>query len=248
MLKRFLIILSMAGVLTGCYKDERLKLASQVDSLRNEVAINKEANQTLQEVGVLLDSVDASRQLLRTNMVEGTSYDEYIARMHDINDYVKETQKKIRTLEKAMKASKSASASYSSTIKKLKNDLEKTTKEMVALQELVNTYRNQNDNLTQTVSLRDAEIVEKTEMIRVKEQELTTIENQVKELMVKSKQNEADAYFTHAQAVEETAKRTKFAPRKKKKTRQEALELYKMALFLGKEEAQPKIAELEKKL
>ena len=66
--------------------------------------------------------------------------------------------------------------------------------------------------------------------------------------MATSKVNEADAYFKQAQAVEETAKRTKFAPRKKKRTRQEALELYKMALFLGKEEAQPRIAALEKKL
>ena len=119
---------------------------------------------------------------------------------------------------------------------------------MVALQELVNNYRSQNDNLAQTVAQRDTELAEKSEMIKVKEQELSTIENQVKELMIQSKSNEADAYFVHAQAVEETANRTKFAPKKRKRTRQEALELYKMALFLGKEEAQPKIAALEKKL
>ncbi len=248
MMKRLFFILSMAGVLTGCYKDERLKLAAQVDSLRNEVAINQEANQTLQEVGTLLDSVDASRQLLRTNMVEGTSYQEYIARMHDINNYVKQTQKKIRTLEKSMRSSKSAASSYASTIKKLKNDLEKTSKEMLALQVLVNDYRNQNEYLVQTVGIKDTQLAEKTELIKIKYQELTAIENQVKDLMVKSKVNEADAYFVHAQAVEETAKRTKFAPRKKKRTQQEALELYKMALFLGKDEAQPKIAALEKKL
>jgi len=248
MLKRFFFMLSMVVILAGCNQREKLKLTSQVDSLRNELVASQEAAQTLQEVGTLLDSVDASRQLLRTNMVEGNSYDEYISRMHDINDYVKETQAKIRELEKAARSSKSTSSQYASTIKKLKNDLEKTSKEMVALQELVNNYRSQNDNLAQTVAQRDTEIAEKSEMIRVKEQELSTIENQVKELMIQSKSNEADAYFVHAQAVEETANRTKFAPKKRKRTRQEALELYKMALFLGKEEAQPKIAALEKKL
>jgi hypothetical protein len=248
MLKRFIFVLSMAVVLAGCDQQEKLKLTAEVDSLRNELVTSQEAAQTLLEVGTLLDSVDASRQLLRTNMVEGTSYDEYISRMHDINNYVKETQFKIRELEKSAKSSKSTSASYASTIKKLKQDLEKTSKELVAMQELVNEYRNQNDNLAQTVGLRDTEIAEKTEMIRVKEQELATIENQVKEITAQSKLNEADAYFKHAQAVEETAKRTKFAPRKKKRTQQEALELYKMALFLGKEEAQPRIAALEKKL
>lgn len=248
MLKRFFIVLSMAGVLVSCDQREKQKLTAKVDSLNSELIASAEAAKTLQEVGTLLDSVDASRQLLRTNMVEGTSYDEYISRMHDINDYVKETQRKLAELEKSARSSKSASSQYAGTIKKLKRDLEKTSKEMVALQELVNDYRSKNDNLVVTVGQRDAEIAEKAEMIRVKEQELSTIETQVKEIMAQSKVNEADAYFRQAQAVEETAKRTKFAPRKKKRTRQEALELYKMALFLGKEEAQPRIAALEQKL
>jgi chromosome segregation ATPase len=248
MVKRFIFILSVAAVLLGCDQREKERLTAQVDSLRTELAINQEAAQTLQEVGTLMDSVDASRQLLRTNMVEGTSYDEYIARMHDINDYVKNTQSKINDLEKSLRTSKSASSSYAASVKKLKGDLEKASKEMVALQELVNNYRNQNDNLAHTVGLRDTEIAEKTEMIRIKEQELENLGMQMKDLAVQSKTNEADAYFKQAQAVEETANRTKFAPKKKKRTRQEALELYKMALFLGKEEAQPKIAALEKKL
>lgn len=248
MMKRIFFILSLAVVLVSCDKREKEKLAARVDSLNNELMISQEAARTLQEVGTLLDSVDASRQLLRTNMVEGTSYDEYISRMHDVNDYVKETQRKIAHLEKAARSSKSAAATYAGTIKKLKADLETKSKEMVALQELVNKYRGENDNLVITVSQRDAEIAEKTEMIRVKEQELSNIETQVKDLQTQSKVNQADAYFTHAQAVEETAKRTKFAPRKKKRSQQEALELYKMAFLLGKEEAQPRIAALEKKL
>jgi hypothetical protein len=60
--------------------------------------------------------------------------------------------------------------------------------------------------------------------------------------------NEAEAYFIQAQQVEETARRTKFAPRKKKASWAQALELYRVSLFLGKEEAQPKIAQLEEKL
>ena len=248
MLKRFIFMLSIAGVLAGCNQREKVRLTAQVDSLRNELVASQEAAQTLLEIGTLLDSVDASRQLLRTHMVEGTSYDEYISRMYDINDYVKETQNKIRSLERAAKKSKSTASSYATTIKKLKNDLTVTSKEIVALHELVNTYRGQNEMLAQTVGLRDSEIAEKTEMIKVKEQALITIEDQVKQLMMQAKVSEADTYFIHAQAVEETANRTKFAPRKKKRTQQEALELYKMALFLGKEEAQPKIAALEKKL
>lgn len=248
MVKKLMMILSVAALLSSCDQREKVRLTTQVDSLRTELMVSQQAAQTLQEVGVLLDSVDASRNLLRTNMIEGTSYDEYISRMHDVHDYVKETQRKIRDLERSARRSKSAAASYESTIKKLKRDMEKTSREMVALQELVNNYRTQNDQLAQTVSLREQELAEKTELIRVKEQELATIENQVNQLMIESKLSEADAYYKQAQAVEETARRTKFAPRKKKRTRQEALELYKMALFLGKTEAQQHIAVLEKQL
>lgn len=248
MLKRFFFILSVAGVLAGCDTRETMKLTLKVDSLQQELVTTQQAASTLQEVGTLIDSIDASRHLLRTNMVEGTTYDNYLTRMNDINNYVKETERKIRELEKASKKSRSTASSYAATIKKLKKDLEKTNQEMLALQETVNKYRAENDNLVQTVGLRDAEIRDKDEQIKLNQQELLTMETRVQELMVQSKVDEAESYFARAQLVEETAKRTKFAPRKKKATRQQALELYKMSLFLGKEEAQPKIAQLEDKL
>ena len=58
----------------------------------------------------------------------------------------------------------------------------------------------------------------------------------------------AGLYFSQAQALETAANRTKFAPRKKKATRLEALELYKLSYSLGNVDAHAKIQELEKKL
>ena len=77
---------------------------------------------------------------------------------------------------------------------------------------------------------------------------MTLLQQQLAEVQVTSRQTEADAYFARAQAVEETANRTRFAPRKKKASRKQALELYKLAFQMGKEEAQPRILELEKKI
>ena len=74
------------------------------------------------------------------------------------------------------------------------------------------------------------------------------IEAKIQELMIASKVSEADSYYARAQAVEEAANRTKLAPKKKKETLKEAIELYKKSLSLGKEEAQAKITELEKKI
>jgi len=96
--------------------------------------------------------------------------------------------------------------------------------------------------------MQEAELSDKAAQIETKTQELALIEARVQELMIQSKMTEADAYYARGQAVEEAANRTKLAPRKKKETYREAVELYKKALSLGKAEAQDKITELEKKL
>jgi chromosome segregation ATPase len=238
-----------AGLLMfSCDTKEKEELKAQVDSLKQELETSQQMAQTLTEVGTLMDSIDANRQLLRVNMVEGTTYDDYSARMKDLNSYVKETQSKIATLEKSLKDSKASSNAFSRTIKKLKADLEARTQEISMLQEQVEKYRSENENLINTVGLQEAEIADKQAQIEAKMQELALIEARVQELMIQSKVSEADAYFTRAQAVEEAANRTRLAPRKKKETLREAVELYKKALSLGKNEAQEKIAELEKRL
>lgn len=248
MLKKLVFTLSIAGIILGCDTKEKEQLRSEVESLRQELETSHKMAQTLTEVGTLMDSIDASRQLLRINMVEGTTYDDYSARMKDISSYVKETQGKIESLEKALKDSKSNSNAFSRTIKKLKADLESRTQEIAMLQEQVEKYRSENENLINTVGLQEAEIADKQAQIDAKVQELALIEARVQEIMIQSKVSEADAYFTRAQAVEEAANRTKLAPRKKKETLKEAVELYKKALSLGKNEAQAKIEELERRL
>jgi chromosome segregation ATPase len=248
MKKEIIFILSMVGILSACNIKENERLTAQVDSLQYELTSQMVAMHTLQEVGTLIDSIDASRKLLRANMVEGTSYDNYVARMNDINRYVRETEVKLSELESAVRSSNAVASNYSGTIKKLKGDLNKASQELVALKELVANYQNENANLAQTVSLKETELTEKVELIKVKENELATLETRVQDLLVQSKMDQAEAYYERAIAIEEAANRTKFAPRKKKESQKEALELFKMAFFLGKEEAQPKIQQLEARL
>ncbi|MBX2962332.1 MAG: hypothetical protein KF687_07455 [Cyclobacteriaceae bacterium] len=246
-MKHFLWILPLI-ILAACGGKEKAQLQSQVDSLRIELETSQRVASTLMEVGVLLDSIDASRQLLRINMVEGTTYDDYTARMKDLNNYVKNTEQKITDLENALRNSQGMSSSYAKQIKKLKTDLESKTREIIALQEQVERFRNENQNLINLTEMQSAEIADKEIQIATKEQELALIEARIQELMIQSKVSEADAYYARAQAVEEAASRTKLAPKKKKETLQEALELYKKSLSLGKEEAKAKITELEKKI
>lgn len=249
MIRKVLFALPVAALLTGCGNQaEKETLQKQVDSLSLELERSHQMSQALTEVGTLMDSIDASRQLLRVNMVEGTTYSDYAARMKDLNAYIKDTQKKIDDLEKSVKSSKANANAFSRTIKKLKADLESKTQEITLLQEQVEKYRNENQNLVTTVELQDAELADKEVLIESKNQELAFIEARIQELMIQSKVSEADAYYTRAVAVEETANRTRLAPRKKKETLKEAVELYRKALSLGKNEAEAKITEIEKRL
>ena len=247
MLKKLLFVLAVGTLTMGCDKSSE-KLQTQIDSLRAELQTSQEFAQTLQEVGVMMDSIDANRQLLRVNMVEGTTYEDYSTRMKDINNYVKDTQRKIEDLEKSLKKSKGSTNAYAATVKKLKADLEARNAEILVLQGQVDKYRNENENLVQTVTLQSKEIDDQESELQAKRQELALIESRIQELMVQSKLNEADQYFARAQAIELAAARTKLAPRKKKETYKEAIELYKKALSLGKAEAQAKIDELEKRI
>lgn len=247
-MKRILWILPAAILLASCGAKERAELQSQIDSLSSEMENAQRMSNTLLEVGILMDSIDASRQMLRLNMAEGTSYDDYTARMRELNNYVKDSQKKIDDLEKALSKSQGNMATYARQVKKLKDDLQAKTNEVLALQEMVEKYRNENQNLINLAEMQGAEIADKELQIRAKEQELALIEARIQELMIQSKVSEADAYFARAQAVEEAANRTKLAPRKKKETLEEAIELYKKSLSLGRQDAQAKINELQKKL
>jgi len=227
----------------SCDTSVKEHLQSKVDSLQVELTASQQAVNTLQEVGVLLDSIDANRQLLRANMVEGTTVSDYKSRLTNVNRYVKETETKIADLEKALKKS---NAGYAGTIRRLKSELEASTQQLAVLQEEAEKMRTENQSLARNVSQRDSLINTKVEFIKVKEQDLANMETKVQQINEESRNHQADLYFAQAQALETAAARTKFAPKKKKETQREALELYKIALSLGKAEAQNKVEQLEK--
>ena len=243
---KILFMMSCIGLMFGCDQKQKETAQRTIDSLQTELQVNQKITGQLAEIGTLIDSIDINRHVLRTTMAEGTSYGNYVNRMRDINEYVKRTKHKIEVLEEA--ALKSHDAAYANVIRKLKSDLSARNQELVALTEQVKLYRNQNDNLVNTVSLQKAEIKDKLDQIKLNQQENADLEKQVSELLVQAKLDQGEAFFGRAVAVEEAANRTHFAPRKKKNTMREALELYKQAQVFGKDEAQAKIDELEKRL
>lgn len=245
MIRKFILGLAVVGIAWGCNnKQKEAALQTEIDSLRTELQESQQTAEALQEVGVMIDSIDASRQLLRTDMVEGASYQDYRNRLASIQEYVRESQQKISELEKTAQRSRG----YAGTIKRLRADLEQTTKMLTSLEDEVKNIRAENRSLSRNLSSRDSVITINEETLKQREENLASMESQMQELNVESKNFQAESYFKQAQALEEAADRTQFAPRKKKRTQQEALDLYKKALELGKDEAQAKVQELEKDL
>src|SRR5688572_10458896 len=102
MIKRTVVCVIVIASMSGCNtKEKEAAWQHQVDSLQTTLALQTEAMQTLQEVGTLIDSIDASRDLLRSNIVEGLPHDSFVARLGEINEHVKATRLKIEDLERA---------------------------------------------------------------------------------------------------------------------------------------------------
>ena len=249
-MKKIAILMTTIVVLTaGCgikKENETLKLANE--ELQNELQRAQTLVATLDEVGTLIDSIDRARNALNLELESGTPYEDFVARMKDINLYVEESEAKISRLEQELAANTKTSQTYAKTISRLKNDLAQKTAEIEQLQATVEQYRLENKNLLTTVDLQTAEIQDKTMDIQQKKEELALLENRIQEIMIKSQMSEADAYFARAEAAEEAARRTQLAPKKRKQSYAEAMELFKKAEALGREDAKERIAALEKRI
>lgn len=240
-----IMILPVFLLLAGCGMKE---LKNENEALKNELEVTKKANQTLYEVGILLDSIDISRNNLNMQLEAGTRYDNYVDRVKDLNDYVKASEKKLDDLDKALQKSHQSNSYLASTLKKLRKDLADKNKYISFLEDQVSNINIQKDSLITKTELQTQQITEMDDQIQQKTEELNLIEARIEELMKQAKVNAADAYYDRAAAIEEAANRTKLAPRKKKETYKEALELYKKALDSGRADAQAKIDELSKKV
>ncbi|MCC5931953.1 MAG: hypothetical protein JJU28_22100 [Cyclobacteriaceae bacterium] len=249
MKKSIFISLISIALLGGCeMKKQNEQLSSENEALKLQLEIAKQSASTLEEIGGLLDSIDQSRNRLMLNMESGTSYDNYVERLQELNDYVADTEEKLRNLESALEKSQGSGNAYAATINRLRSDLKKKTEEIALLQEQVENYKAENENLITTINLQEAELTDKSSQIQTKREELALLEERIKQMLDMSKVSEADQFFARGEAIEEAANRTKLAPRKRKETYKEAMEMFERAKSLGREDAQAKIDELQKKI
>ncbi len=244
-MKKYILGFAIVVVLFGCDTKEKAALQVKVDSLRVELMSSKQVEESMNEVGVLIDSIDASRKSLHVKMVEGSSYADHVDRLRNINTYVRQTEAKLDALEKS---SKNSSKATTRAIRGYKADLAKQSAEILDLQLRLVQQQDQNMKLWVRINERDSLLSMKDQMIKMNESDIASLEKLFNDTQSENRTAVANLYYAQAEALETAANRTQFAPRKKKETRREALELYKLSLSLGNSDAQKKIDELEKKL
>lgn len=244
-MKKLFTILSVVACFWSCDSKEKADLQNTVDSLKTQLNTRNLADEKMNEVGVLIDSIDASRKSLQIEMIEGRPYSDYVERLHAINIYVQQTEKKLNALEKSSNAN---SKSTARSIRRLKADLEKRSQEIVSLQLQLVKLTNENRVLWAKGNSKDSILSIKDQIIRLKEGDIASLEKMVNDTQSENKVMVADLYYAQAEALELAANRTHFAPRKRKQTRKEALDLYQLSFTLGKVEAQSKIDDLTKEL
>lgn len=244
-MKTYILGLFIVAALVGCESKEKLALQQKVDSLNVELVAIKEVERGFKEVGVLIDSIDASRKFLQVKMIEGNNYADYITRLQAINQYIKKTETKLKALEAS---NKNASQTAASSIRRLRADLENRTQEVIALQLQVANLNKANTALWAKVHEKDSLLFMKDQVIKLNESDIANLARMNVEARESNQITVANLYYAQASALEDAANRTQFAPNKKKATRREALELYKLSLSLGNQNAQVRIDDLEKKL
>jgi hypothetical protein len=244
-MKKYILGLVIIVTLFSCDTKEKAILQHKVDSLSVQLSASQAVEKSMNEVGALIDSIDASRNSLQLKMIEGNNYADYISRLNDINAYVKQTEKKLDALEKSNKNNSRASAS---TIRRMKADLDKRSEEIVELQLQVAKLRDENMAVWVKVNEKDSILAMKDQIIKLNQSDIASLEKLINETQAENKITVANLYFAQAEALETAANRTQFAPRKKKEARREALELYKLSHAMGNTDAQVRITDLEKKL
>lgn len=236
---RFIVLLAPLSLLMSCNQAEVDRLKAQNDSLRLQLRTGTQVVSTIVSVNTLLDSIDATRNVMKVHHSEGERTD-YSARMMDLKNYIKQTEDKISELEAEMVETNINSETYLALVDALKDELRMRNEELGLIEE--------NSELNEEMKLKSVQLEDVEARLEVKKTELKLLELHIKELVKRMNISEAEGLYAQAAAMEEAARRTKLAPRKRAETYREALALYEKSLAKGKKEAKAKVDELKAKL
>jgi chromosome segregation ATPase len=233
----FFLLSIISMLIAGCDSGQISRRKMENISLRKELEARWVDISSIQDFSRMLDSIDVSRNaVIAGDAGEPLSVS---TRLLEINRHVKQSEEKIDFAEKRLEASGNFISGYLMMIDALKDEMEIRTEEIRTLQSEIEGGKEQKRKLFYQVKQQNNSADEM-------QQEMVFLDMKLQGILTNLKISEADALYARAKALEETARRSKIASVKKHNTYREALELYKKALALGKEEARPSIEALER--
>lgn len=238
-LKNYIVIL-LTVLCVSCHTKENKRLTNQLDSVNKELTETKQALLDARQVGMLLDSIDASRRVINHSIIIDTESKNNLTRLSDINAYVKDINLKMDQMEKSIKY-----VNYmSNSILKLQADVKARTYKLSKLEVEAHKMDSNNKVFIRTMQQKDSTLAV---FVATCHQDVATLQKVMEEVHVKNNIATANLYFKQAESLAGMANDLKPAARRKF-VQQEALEMYKISLSLGKKEAEQRIASLQTQL
>ena len=241
--------LNLAGLLiciiflSSCNSKKLEMLSAQNDSLRLELKQAQAMIAHFTKVSASLDSLEGLRKVTSPRTVAKPAHEVMASKISEINEHVLTTDSKIKALDHQLKSTRYENSAYIMMIDAVKSELQIRVDEVTVLEKNMDAVEQQNQELSVEKERIVADMLAK---VNEKQVALASLEDRLHLMENNFRNAEAEAVYARAIAVEESARKTRFAPAKRKLALTEALELYKKAKALGKTEADLNIQELEK--
>jgi hypothetical protein len=238
----FLLFISVL-FLSACSNKKIERLTVQNDSLKLELKKAQAILANFEEVTASVDAFEGLRKVIPSQAVSKTTHDAMASKIMAINEHVLTTDKQIKSLDHQLKSSRYENSAYVMMVDAVKSELQIRVDEVTILEGNIADIKQQ----SQKLSIEKEKIVSEL-LFKVNEKQLALsgLEGRLHRMEANFRNAEAEAVYARAVAVEEAARKTRFAPVKKKIALSEALELYKKARALGKVEADLNIQLLDK--
>lgn len=230
-------------ILSACSNKKIERLTFQNDSLKRELKKAQTILANFEEVTASFDAFEGLRKVIPSQAVSKTTHDAMASKIMAINEHVLTTDKKIKSLDHQLKSSRYENSAYVMMVDAVKSELQIRVDEVTILERNIADIEQQNQELSIEKEKVVSELLYK---VNEKQVALSGLEDRLHRMETNFRNAEAEAVYARAVAVEESARKTRLAPAKKKITLSEALELYKKARALGKVEADLNIQALEK--
>lgn len=234
------MVLAGLLVLSACQsvdKKENDKLERQLDSVSNELTETRQELMDSRQVKALLDSIDASRNVVSAPSTMDNDSQSNLTRLNDINEYVRDINLKMDQMEKSIKYVNTMAAS----ILTLQADIDARTLKIARLEAEAKNISTNDKSMISTIQRKDSTMAL---FIKNCQGDIAVLQKAMEDVHTKNNLATADLYFKQAETLTGLAENVGSSA-KKKFVKREALEMYKISFSLGKKEAQSKIKVLE---